>query len=174
MDRQRQDQVRAGLLRLHLALCGDATSALDEVTVARHVDLEARAAFEYQVRAARGAGHSWDGIAEHVPGFPAAYGPNAGEGLFEFLAQPASGAGHPTMYWRCEDCKGLVVDHGPYGGHPADVEQGHADGCGRLQDAVDRYMVERLRTPSPDLASNGNGHTGRPASVDLGLDLGLG
>lgn len=171
MDRQRQDQVRAGLLRLHVTVLGDGASVLDEVTVARHVDLEAHAAFAYQVRTARGGGHSWDRIAEHVPGFPAAFGQHGGERLFELLAEPSS-SGHPTMYWRCEDCKGLVVDHGPYGGHPADVEQGHADGCERFQNAVDRYIIDRLRTPSLDLGTNGNGHSGRPASVDL--DLGLG
>lgn len=172
MDRQRQDQVRAGLLRLHVTLCGDAASVLDEVTVARHLNLEAGAAFSFQVRAARGAGHSWDRIAEYVPGFPASFGPNAGEGLFEFLTEPASRGGAQAIYWRCGDCAGLVGDHGPYGGHPADVEQGHADGCGRFQDAVDRYMIDRLRTP--DLGSNRNGKTGRQASVDLDLDLGLG
>ncbi len=168
MDPQRQVQLRAGLLRLRTMLKGEGASPLDEIRVARQIAQEAHAAFVYEVRAARGAGHAWDRIAEHVPGFGPILGDDGAQRLFEFLT--SASAGH-SVSWRCAGCDGVVVDRGPYGGHPSDAEPGHLQDCGRHRRDVERYVAELLDVPASAPAAVGPGS--RPP-VGQGPDLGLG
>ncbi len=58
------------------------------------------------------------------------------EHAFEMVADPAGGLfDYPRVYWRCGGplgCGEYIADQGPYESHPADNENGHADGCRRL------------------------------------------
>jgi hypothetical protein len=46
--------------------------------------------------------------------------------------------------WRYGDCEGLVLDRGPYGGHPIDAEPGHRTGCERLDRDITAYVTKLL------------------------------
>lgn len=61
--------------------------------------------------------------------------------LFKLVAVPGAGASVDHLSWRCGDCDGMVLDRGPYGGHPADAEPGHGDACGRLAAEVSQYVA---------------------------------
>jgi hypothetical protein len=57
----------------------------------------------------------------------AAYERAAGEGSL----------GRPGAYgFTCGACEQAVRDDGPYAGHPLDCEEGHADDCARMTEAV--------------------------------------
>jgi hypothetical protein len=94
-----------------------------------------RLTVEY-ARLAREAGHSWRDI-----GFAlglkdmADMGVDAADVAYEHLAGAPS-SWRPAFAWVCPVCRGTVLDHGPQAGHPADREDGHADGCPRLAAAV--------------------------------------
>lgn len=50
------------------------------------------------------------------------------------------------VYWRCTGplgCDAYITDHGPYDGHPADTEDGHAVDCPRHRDDILRYTREQ-------------------------------
>ena len=170
MDAPRRVQVRAGLLRLQTVLTGEGAPPLEEVNVARRIAQEAQAAFVFEVKAARGAGHSWERIAEHAPGYGPAAGDDGAQRLFESLTS-ASGGGSASVGWRCASCDGVVVDRGPYGGHPSDAEQGHLGECGRHRVDVDRYVAALSDAPASPSAGVEPG-AARPAAP--GIDLGFG
>lgn len=113
---------------------------LAKVEVERHLVLLAGRSFSRAVCDARAEGFGWEQIAEHVPSFTAAYGAEAGEKLFESVSIQDSRL-ERHFSWRCGDCGGLVLDAGPYGGHPADTEPGHRDGCGRLARDASAYVA---------------------------------
>jgi len=106
-------------------------------------DLE-RAAREFTrgyVRQAREDGHTW-----HEIGAALDLGPSAAHrGVSLAEADYDDVAGDPdgeyarrygrTFAWTCPACRATVSDRGPSSG-PADDEQGHADGCPRLTDAI--------------------------------------
>jgi hypothetical protein len=93
-------------------------------------------------RRAREDGLNWEDIGqalalgqgEHVPdGFEmdiAAYTAMAGDGDSWY---------EPYFAWTCPSCATTVSDRGPYDSHPADREQGHAEGCQRLAADVAAY-----------------------------------
>lgn len=170
MDAQRRVQVRAGLLRLQTVLKGEGASPLDEVSVARQIAQEAQAAFAYEVKAARGAGHAWERIAEHAPGFGPVPGDYGAQRLFESLTS-ASGGSSASVSWRCASCDGVVVDRGPYGGHPSDAEHGHLEECGRHRRDAERYVAGLRDVPASAPAGV---EPGTPRPVGQGIDLGLG
>ncbi|HSH58791.1 MAG TPA: hypothetical protein VK988_03950 [Acidimicrobiales bacterium] len=97
--------------------------------------------FGHAVAVARARGFSWEEISEHVPTFARAYGPEAAEKLFELASAAGSGQTGRYLRWCCPECEGLVLDHGPYGGHPADNEPGHREGCGRHASEVSTYVA---------------------------------
>ena len=169
MDAQRRVQVRAGL-RLQTVVKGEGASPLEEVSVARRIDQEAQAAFVFEVKAARGAGHSWERIAEHAPGFGPVPGDDGAQRLFESLTS-ASGRRSASVSWRCASCEGVVVDRGPYGGHPSDAEQGHREDCGRHHRDVERYVAALLDMPASAAAGV---EPGAPRPVGPGIHLGFG
>jgi len=170
MDAQRRVQVRAGLVRLQAVLKSERASPLEEVSVAGRIAQEAQAAFVFEVKAARSAGHSWERIAEHAPGFGPAAGDDGAQRLFESLAS-ASGGGRACVSLRCGSCDGVVVDRGPYGGHPSDAEQGHRQECARHRRDVERYVASLSDVP----ASPSTGiEPGAACPAAPGIDLGFG
>jgi hypothetical protein len=96
------------------------------------------------VARARAAGFSCEQIVEVVPGYTRVHGAEAPEVLFNEVAVPRSGPGEPYVSWRCGDCEGLVLDRGPYGGHPVDAEPGHRAGCERLERDITGYVTDLL------------------------------
>jgi hypothetical protein len=71
------------------------------------------------------------------------------EAAYERVAgSPASWAFNgPSFTWRCPACDRVVSDRGPYDGHPDDNQPGHADGCARLADEIDRWRSSWDNTP---------------------------
>ena len=94
-----------------------------------------RLTVEY-ARLAREKGHSWReiGVALGLKQM-ADMGMDAADVTYEHLAGAPS-PWRPAFVWVCPTCRSTVLDHGPQAGHPADCEDGHADGCLRLAAAV--------------------------------------
>lgn len=44
-----------------------------------------------------------------------------------------------SFLWTCPACRGFIYDRGAFGEHPADEEEGHKAGCGRLAAASAAY-----------------------------------
>jgi hypothetical protein len=123
-------------------LTDDDEGPLAEVAIGRRLIIEATRTFNHYVARARSAGFTWQEIAERVPGYSRDYGGEAAEVLFTQVAGlPRPGFAEHYVSWRCGDCEGLVLDRGPYGGHPADAEPGHRDGCERLCRDVTVYVA---------------------------------
>jgi hypothetical protein len=87
------------------------------------------------VRYAREDGHSWQDIGITL-GFSdgSEAGISAAEAAYTYAAG-TSPAWH-SFAWVCPQCRATIIDRGPEAGHPADCEEGHADGCLRLGAAV--------------------------------------
>lgn len=127
--------VRLGLARTRADALGGQVSALAKVEVERRLEAEAWRGFARAVADARAAGFSWEQIADRPNGAEAA------EKLFESVSVLGSRLGERYVSWRCGDCDGLVLDRGPYGGHPADTESGHGEDCGRLGAEVSQHVA---------------------------------
>jgi hypothetical protein len=83
------------------------------------------------VRYAREDGHPWRDIGVGLgysddPGS----GISAAEAAYDFAAGTISA--WRSFAWTCQHCRATIIDRGPEAGHPAECEDGHADGCGRL------------------------------------------
>jgi hypothetical protein len=111
------------------------------VAIARRLVVEATRSFNRSVARARAEGFTWEAIAEQVPGYVRAYGDEAGEALYDEVAVVSADLQERYVSWRCGHCQSLVLDQGPYGGHPADIESGHRQGCGRLSKEVASYVT---------------------------------
>lgn len=93
-------------------------------------------------RKLRGDGVSWseifpllglediEGRAKHEAAYEFILGPDTREFRFD----------ERYVYWACGSCTQGVRDRGPYNGHPADNETGHAEDCARHQAEIDAYM----------------------------------
>jgi hypothetical protein len=132
-DESWKDQERAmrqGLERTSAEMLayGD-NGILAEVAIGRRLVVEATRSFNRSVARARAEGFTWEQIAEQVPGYVRAYGDEAGEALYDEVAVVSADLQERYVSWRCGDCQALVLDQGPYGGHPADVEPGAAGLC---------------------------------------------
>ena len=97
-------------------------------------------------RSARGAGRSWDEIGA-VLSLPTG-GVPVGEAAFDWLVcgrvpdperDGIRSFRTPSAYWRCSTCDGLVTDHGPFEGNPANSEDGHTKGCTRHRAEVQAW-----------------------------------
>lgn len=132
---EQERAVRLGLARTRADAVGGQVGALAKVEVERRLEAEAWRGFTRAVAEARAEGFSWEQIADGRNGAEAA------EKLFESVAVSGSRLGERYVSWRCGDCDGLVLDHGPYGGHPADSEPGHRADCGRLGAEVSQYLA---------------------------------
>ena len=146
-------------------LADDDGGPLAEVAIGRRLVIEATRTFNHYVARARSAGFTWQEIAERVPGYSRDYGVEAAEVLFTQVAgSPRPGFAEHYVSWRCGDCEGLVLDRGPYGGHPADAEPGHRDGCQRAGREVTAYVAGLLGEQQLD--------AGIARNVDDDLDQG--
>jgi hypothetical protein len=92
------------------------------------------------IRRARSAGTGWLDIGKALgledPGHA---GYDIAVAAFEQAAGPRSGMDPLNLYFTCGSCGKTIADHGPYGGHPLDLEDGHADSCTRMAAAVAAY-----------------------------------
>lgn len=105
----------------------------------------------------RGDGWSWDDVAAELP-WPSdeCEGYSPGALLFEWVADVTTT--HESLFdryvaWTCHTCGRSVRDYGPYNGHPADTERGHAEDCIRHSEDIDRYVAWRdtdLYTAGPE------------------------
>lgn len=141
MNADHDQAVRRSLDALRRDLLDGHPETLAAVEIERRLEAEAGRGFRRAVAEARTEGCSWDEIAEHA-GF-SRHGVDAGEKLFEALAIPGGRVGDSHVSWRCGDCEGLVLDHGPYGEHPSDAESGHHQNCARLLAEISRYAAGR-------------------------------
>jgi hypothetical protein len=87
------------------------------------------------VRYAREDGHSWRdiGIALGFSDDPEV-GISAAEAAYNYAV--GTTPAWRSFAWVCPQCRATIIDRGPEAGHPADCEEGHADGCFRLAAAV--------------------------------------
>jgi hypothetical protein len=93
------------------------------------------------VRYAREDGHSWHDIGVAL-GFSddTESGISAAGAAYDYAAGTAASA-WCSFAWVCQHCRATIIDHGPEAGHPADCEEGHADGCTRLAAAVTAWAA---------------------------------
>ncbi len=92
---------------------------------------------------ARGAGRTWDDIAEALNIDQGPDGEPRGEQAYRLVVEgrlrPDEDVGswrRPVAHWRCGACGQLINDAGPFESHPDDVEQGHAANCSRQVAAI--------------------------------------
>ncbi|MDP8993188.1 MAG: hypothetical protein M3N31_09105 [Actinomycetota bacterium] len=165
MDDQVERVMRQGLHDTTRRMLGGDDSALARVEATRHLALATARDFAHAVARARGAGLGWEEIVPAVAGFVSAYGEGAAQALFEHVAVAGSRLGSRYVAWRCDSCGGLVLDAGPYGGHPVDAEAGHAPDCGRLGAETRAYLsgLERDDDTSPAPGLRELGGVARPA-----------
>jgi len=128
--------VRLGLARTRADALAGHHGALAKVAVERRLGAEAWRGFARAVADARAEGFSWEQIADGTDGADAA------EKLFESVSVSGSRLGERYVSWRCGHCDGLVLDRGPYGGHPTDTESGHGEDCRRLGAEVSQYVAD--------------------------------
>ena len=140
MRPEQERSLRGGLDRIRRDMLAGHDDALARVELERRLEFEARRGFGQAVAEARAEGFTWERIAARVPGL-ARHGAEAAEVLFELVAVPGAGANGDHLSWRCGDCDGMVLDRGPYGGHPTDAEPGHREECGRLAAEASRYVA---------------------------------
>ena len=158
--------IRRAFARATAEMMGDDDQGqLAAVTIGRRLVIEATCTFNQYVARARAAGFTWEQIAERVPGYTRVHGAEAPEVLFDEVAVPRSGPGERYVSWRCGGCEGLVLDRGPYGGHPVDAEPGHRAGCERLGRDITAYVSGLLADQEVD--------AGVARDVGKDLDQGL-
>jgi hypothetical protein len=115
---------------------------LDAVTTARAVARIAQGLAGDYARRARGDGATWTQIA-HALEFTAEDHDDPSITAFEWVVPGPSQRFDPiTTAWDCASCGAWVGDRGPYGGHPADTEHGHAAGCTRHANDVRAYQSD--------------------------------
>lgn len=95
------------------------------------------------VQYARETGLTWEQVGAALS-LEADHGRSPGEAAFEHVtdAEHARPFADLAFHWTCPACSQGVSDRGPYNGHPADCERGHADGCSRLAAAIAEYKAQ--------------------------------
>jgi hypothetical protein len=117
----------------------DPLTAIRIALVARQ---QANVILDAHIARARGAGHSWDVLAEALELTQVAdeAGIPHGEAAFNWAAARRIDGdtgprwcGHDLqVWWRCGTCEQRITDHGPFNGqHPDEEETGHAPDCPR-------------------------------------------
>ena len=98
---------------------------------------------------ARGAGRSWDDVAEALEIEATEDSEQRDEQAYLLLiegrplpADEPSRWNRPTARWTCTSCGQRVSDHGPFESHPDDIEHGHANSCMRRVAAVAAYQPD--------------------------------
>lgn len=100
--------------------------------------------------AARGAGRTWDEVAEAL-GIEASDddAPRAEQAYLLLIeGQPLPKDESPrtrrfAARWTCGSCGRRVRDSGPFESHPDDVEDGHATTCARRAAAIAAFIARR-------------------------------
>jgi hypothetical protein len=118
----------------------DAISGLEAAT--KLTSAVRRLILDY-ARHAREDGRSWREIGLAIGlGNVADAGGDVADAAYDDLAGTPAFA-QSAFAWVCPACRNTVIDRGPQAGHPADCEDGHADGCPRLAAAVDAWNAAR-------------------------------
>jgi hypothetical protein len=98
---------------------------------------------------ARGAGWSWDDVAEALGIEATEDGEPRDEQAYLLLIEgrpspwiQPSWRHRPTARWTCTSCGRRITDHGPFERHPDDVERGHVESCARRAAALAAYSSE--------------------------------
>jgi hypothetical protein len=124
----------------------DPLAGVQAALLARNVAVAQMQAYAEQ---ARGAGRSWDDVAEAL-GIEAADDEPRDEQAYRLLIEgrplpvdEPSWFHRPKAWWTCATCGQQITDHGPFETHPDDVEQGHADSCTRHAATLAAYQRER-------------------------------
>ncbi len=136
-----------GMQRVTKPMLDDPLAGVRAALLARNVAVAQMRAYAEQ---ARGAGHSWDDVAEAL-GIEATEDdePRAEQAyrlLIEGRPLPIdepSWFHRPKAWWTCTTCGQQVADHGPFESNPDDIEQGHTDSCSRRATNLDVYQAER-------------------------------
>ena len=117
------------------------TDYLAGIRAARKVGYAAETVARDYARHARGEGRTWAQVAE-VLGITSAESDDPAADAFLWVAPtPSMPLDTISASWECLACGARVRDVGPYGGHPDDVEDGHAQGCTRHDDEVRAYLA---------------------------------
>ena len=136
------------LIRNAVAALARESGPLAAITVAAHLEREAREAARTHARTAREDGETWDRIAGALGAVPdPARALTATAAAFYRLASVLSDG--PCFAWTCPRCRATVLDRGPEAGGPEDQERGHAEGCSRLAETV-RAWDAQWRDDSDD------------------------
>jgi hypothetical protein len=92
-------------------------------------------------RQAREDGRSWHEIGTGLGlGGPEPYCTSPAAAAYDYATRTGP-PGRPIFAWVCPACRASVRDRGPEAGHPADCEEGHADGCPRLVAAAAQWTA---------------------------------
>jgi hypothetical protein len=122
---------------------------LDGARAGRDLELAAKGAARDYIRQAREAGHGWERIGEALGVSPNADADQTGMTVAEAAYTYAAGSPYTdtaarygrSFLWTCRSCDQAVSDRGLIAG-PVDDEQGHADGCSRLAEAIVAWNAE--------------------------------
>ena len=116
---------------------------------ARDLELAAKGTARDYIRQAREAGHGWQRIGQALGVSPDADADQTGMTVAEAAYTYAAGSPYTdtaarygrSFLWTCRSCDQAVSDRGLIAG-PVDDEQGHADGCSRLAEAIAAWNAE--------------------------------
>ncbi|WP_433622750.1 hypothetical protein [Nocardia sp. CA-120079] len=115
------------------------TNYLQAIEAAERLASTARGMAGEYAREARGQGRTWAEIA-------GAFGIDSDDVVdpaveaFQRIVPPDRWGAESTS-WTCTSCDTRVTDRGPYEGHPADNETGHATDCTRHQREILAYQT---------------------------------
>lgn len=101
------------------------------IAAARRIANVADSLMRDYAKRARGEGLSWREIAGALPINPDATDHRSGAAFLWVAPSPSMPFDDITTSWECASCGQRVTDRGPFNGHPADDEDGHAEGCAR-------------------------------------------
>jgi len=113
------------------------------IRAAASLQFQADQALRRSVKTAREEGLDWAAVGEVL--FPGEPDPEeerskAVRAFDRFASTYEAWHEPPTFTWTCRTCTKFISDYGPEaGGHPADVQRGHAVGCAQLAEAVAAY-----------------------------------
>jgi len=134
-------------LTVHAEALDDPLTGVRAALLARNV---AVAELRRYAEAARGAGRSWDEVAEALGIEAPDDGEPRAEQAYVFLIEgrPLQRDESPrswqtAAHWTCATCGQRVRDSGPFGSHPDDVEDGHAANCARRAAALTAFHRRR-------------------------------
>jgi hypothetical protein len=109
---------------------GDQSTPLASLEPAILISTMARGMARDLATQARGQGATWLDVANAAGILTPGSDAERAEQAFTFTVGDP-GAWDASVTWRCHACQAVVIDHGPYNGHPDDCETGHTPHCPR-------------------------------------------